>query len=326
MPKQLRSFAMAVAAAATIAVPGIAVAEYPEKPITIIVSASVGGSVDGLARALAPYWEKELGQSVVVENKEGAGGITGVRYFLEQADDGYTVWVGTEGHFSSTVEKTGTVKASDLAVINMQQFTPTTWFVLETSRFQSLDDVVKEAKEKPDTVTYGSPATGNAVITGGFVEKEWGLDLRYVPQSGGAETDTALLGGHIDIKIGTAGDINELEGIRALAVASSERLKFLPDTPTFNEVGSKHGFAQMPDIGTGRLVAVHASVKEKHPEIFQKLAETYAAAFNNPEFQAKLESSGQALSTSFNTPEDASAKFVELIKVSVESKAKYKVE
>jgi tripartite-type tricarboxylate transporter receptor subunit TctC len=317
---------MAVAAAAAVAVPGVAVAEYPEKPITIIVSASVGGSVDGLARALAPYWEKELGQSVVVENKEGAGGITGVRYFLEQPDDGYSVWVGTEGHFSSTVEKTGTVKPSDLAVINMQQFTPTTWFVLETSRFKSLEDVIKEAKEKPDTVTYGSPPTGNAVITGGFVEKEWGLDLRYVPQSGGAETDTALLGGHIDIKIGTAGDINELEGIRALAVASSERLKFLPDTPTFNEIGAKEGFAQMPNIGTGRLVAVHATVKEKHPEIFKKLADTYAAAFKNPEFQANLESSGQALSTSFNTPEDATAKFVDLINVSVESKAKYKVE
>jgi tripartite-type tricarboxylate transporter receptor subunit TctC len=315
-----------VAAVATVAAPGIAAAEYPEKPITIIVSASVGGSVDGLARALAPYWEKELGQSVVVENKEGAGGITGVRYFLEQADDGYTVWVGTEGHFSSTVEKTGTVKPTDLAIINMQQFTPTTWFVLESSRFQSLDDVVKEAKEKPDTITYGSPSTGNAVISGGFVEKEWGLDLRYVPQAGGAETDTALLGGHIDIKIGTAGDINELEGIRALATASSERLKFLPDTPTFNEVGAKDGFPQMPNIGTGRLVAVHASVKEKHPEIFQKLAETYAAAFNNPEYQAKLEENGQALSTSLHTPEDATAAFIELINVSVESKAKYKVE
>jgi tripartite-type tricarboxylate transporter receptor subunit TctC len=329
MVNSMKSFgALAgMAALAAMALQGGAAAQmFPDKPITIIVSASVGGSVDGLSRALAPYWEKELGQPITVENKPGASGITGVRYFLEQPDDGYYVWVGTEAHFTATVEKTGTVKPSDLAVINMQQFTPTTWFVLESSRFQTLDDVIKEAAEKPDTITYGSPPTGNSVISGGVVEQEWGVDLRYIPQAGGAETDTALLGGHIDVKVGTAGDITEVEGIRAIAVASTNRLKFLPDTPTFNEVAKEHGFAPMPNIGTGRLVAVRAGVKEKHPEIFQKLAETYAAAFNDPEYQAKLESSGQALSTSFNTPEDATAEFIKLIDDAVVYKKKYKVE
>jgi len=327
MFKQMRPFGVVAGMAALVGLSASASAQmYPDKPVTIIVSASVGGSVDGLSRALAPYWEKELGQPITVENKPGAGGITGVRYFMEQPDDGYYIWVGTEAHFTSAVEKSDNITPDDLAVINMQQFTPSTWFVLDSSRFQTMDDVINEAKEKPDTITYGSPPTGNTLISGGVVEQEWGVDLRFVPQAGGAETDTALLGGHIDIKIGTAGDITELEGIRAIAVAAPKRLKFLPDTPTFNEIAKEHGFPAMPNIGTGRLVAVRAGVKEKHPEIFQKLAETYAAAFNNPEYQATLEANGQALSTNFYTPEEATAEFKQLVNDSVEYKKKYKVE
>jgi tripartite-type tricarboxylate transporter receptor subunit TctC len=318
---------MAVLTAALVALPGGAMAQsnYPDRPITIVVSSAVGGSIDGLARQLAPYWEKALGGKINVENHEGAGGVVGVRYFLEQPDDGYTILICTEAHYTATVEKTGTVKTSDIELINMQQFTPTTWYVLENSRFKTLEDVIKEGKEKPDTITWGAPPTGNSTISAGVVEKGWGVDLRYVPQETGAATDTALLGGHIDIKVGTAGDITEVEGIRGLAVASKERVAHLPDVPTFNEVGSKLGLMAMPDIGTGRLISVRASVKANHPEIFQRLAEAYEAAFNDPAYQEVLKSTGQANSSAFNEPDAATTQFRELVDNAIKGKKEFAV-
>jgi putative tricarboxylic transport membrane protein len=314
-----------IAALAAMALPGNAVAQgYPDRPITIVVSASVGGSIDAMTRALAPYWEKTLGQKINVENKGGAGGITGVRYFLDQPDDGYTIMVCTEAHYEATVVKTGTVKPSDIEVINMQQYTPTTWFVLDSARWKTLEDLFAEAKEKPDTISYGSPTTGNSLISAGVVENAWKMDLRFIPQEGGSETDTALLGGHIDVKIGTAGDITEVEGMRALAVAAPKRVKLLPDTPTFNEVADKLGLTpKMPSIGTGRLIAVRSSLKEQHPEIFQKLVDSYKEAFNNPEYQKLLESNGQAASTEFNEPAAANEQFQQLVDDSIKYKAEY---
>jgi len=309
-----------LAALAAMSLPGSGVAQtYPERPITIIVSASVGGSIDALTRQLVPYWEKTLGGTFVVENKEGAGGITGVRYFLEQPDDGYTIMVNTEAHFTATVEKTGTVKAEDVEVINLQQFDPTTFTVLEPSRFKTLEDLVKEAQEKPNTITWGSPSTGSAAMVGKLVARNWDLDLRFVPQAGGAESDTALLGGHVDVKVGTAaGDTSELQGVRVLAVSSRERLPFLPDVPTFNEVGAKLGFkGEIPNLGTGRMIVTHASMKAKHPEIFQKLAESYKAAFNDPGYQEVLKKTGQALATRFQEPEAATEQFRQLVDDSI---------
>lgn len=312
----LRStWAAAAVVATSLAVPGAASAQdYPSQPVRIVVSASVGGSVDALARQLAPYWEKTLGQKIIVENKEGAGGITGVRYFMEQPADGYTLLVGTEAHFTAAVEKTGEFGSSDVELINLQQFDPTTFTVLETSRFNSLEDLVKEAQEKPNTITWGSPPTGSAAIVGKLVTRNWKLDLRFVPQSGGAESDTALLGGHVDVKVGTAaGDVSELKGVRVLAVASPERLHFLPDTPTFNEVAEKLGFEKIPNLGTARHVLVRSGVKTDHPERFQKLAESFDAAFHDPEYQQALKDTGQALATNFSEPEASTSQFRELV-------------
>lgn len=323
MLAHLKSMAAALGVA-MVALPSSAMSQatYPERPVTIIVSSAVGGSIDALARQLAPYWEKTLGTSIVVENHEGAGGINGVRYFLDQPDDGYTILVCTEAHYTATVEKAG-VTTSDIELINMQQYSPTAWIVLEDSRFKTLEDVIKEAKEKPDTISWGSPPTGNSTISAGIVEKGWGADLRYVPQDTGAATDTALLGGHIDIKIGTAGDVAEVDGVRVLAVAANERVPSLPDVPTFNEVGSKLGLMAMPALGTGRLISVRAGVKANHPEIYAKLIESYKAAFNDPAYQEALKSSGQAGATAFNEPDAATTQFRQLVENSIKFKKEY---
>jgi tripartite-type tricarboxylate transporter receptor subunit TctC len=315
-----RHFAWPRAAAGLIAfaamLPGAGMAQgYPERPIAIVVSGQVGGSIDALSRQLAPVWEKAIGQKFNVDNKSGAAGITGVRYFMQQPDDGYTILVCTEAHFTAAMEKGGNLKSTDIELINMHQFDPTSFTVLDKSRFKSLEDLVKEAQQKPNTVTWGSPAVGAAALVGKLFAKNWKLDVRYIPQAGGAEADTALLGGHVDVKVGTAaGDISELQGVRVLAIAAPERAAFLPDVPTFNEVGAKLGFTNtIPSLGTARLVVVHASFKNKHPDRYRKLVETYKTAFHDPGYQATMKKTGQALSTSFYEPATATSRFRELV-------------
>jgi tripartite-type tricarboxylate transporter receptor subunit TctC len=311
--------AAGLVALAAVALPGGSIAQgYPEKPITIVVSGQVGGSIDALSRQLAPVWEKMIGQKFNVDNKSGAAGITGVRYFMQQPDDGYTILVCTEAHFSAAMEKGG-MKSTDIELINMHQFDPTSFTVLATSRIKSLEDMVKEAQQKPNTVSWGSPAVGAAALVGKLFAKNWNLDVRYIPQAGGAESDTALLGGHVDVKVGTAaGDTSELQGIRVIAIAAPERLHFLPDVPTFNEVGAKLGFKQqIPNLGTARLVVVHASFKAKHPDRYKKLVDTYKAAFHDPAYQAMLKKTGQALATNFYEPAAATAQFRDMVETTL---------
>jgi putative tricarboxylic transport membrane protein len=312
-------------ALAAVALPRSGTAQtYPDKPITIVVSGQVGGSIDALSRQLAPFWEKALGQKMVVENKSGAAGITGVRYFMQQPDDGYTLLICTEAHFTAAMEKGGNLKSTDIELINMHQFDPTSFTVLETSRFKSLEDLVKEAQQKPKTVSWGSPAVGAAALVGKLFARNWNLDVRYVPQAGGSEADTALLGGHVDVKVGTAaGDVSELQGVRVIAISAPQRLPFLPNVPTFNEVGAKLGFKQeIPSLGTARLVVVHASFKAKHPDRYQKLVDSYKAAFHEPAYQEILKKTGQALATNFYEPAQATMQFREL----VENTLKYQKE
>lgn len=317
---------LAVAALVAMTASGLAADDPFEKPITIVVSSAVGGSVDALARQLSPHWQKTLGRPINVENHEGAGGVVGVRHFTKLAADCHNVLVGTEAHFTAAVEKAGgEVSPENVELINLQQFDPTSFSVLQTSRFKTLEDFIKEAQAKPNTITWGSPPTGSAALFAKTLVRDWKLDVRFVPQGNGAETDTALLGGHIDLKVGTAaGDVAEVQGVRVLAVASPDRLKFLPDVPTFNEVAAKMGFSKLPSLGTARFVLVPAACKEKYPERYKKLVESFAQAFNSPEYQKALKDSGQIFATSFFPPDESTARFRALVRDSIKYRKELK--
>lgn len=282
-------------------------AAFPDKPITIVVTASVGGSIDGLTRQLQPHWEKTLGKTFVIDNKEQASGVTGVRFFMSRPDDGHTIMICTEAHVNATLEKTDTFALKDIEFINVHQFDPVSITVL-ADRFKSIDELIAEAKAKPNSLSWGTPPTGAPAILGKLISRDWSLPLRFVPQSNGAAADTSLLGKHIEIKLGgAASDGTELgDKIRVLAHAGPKRLPYIPDTPTLDEVAQKHGLKPMPQLGTARLVAVHASFKAKHPDRFKILADSYKAAFQSPGYQEVLKKTGQARATQFYEPAEAS--------------------
>lgn len=313
----MNSFMKAGAVAAMLGValvPAAALAQaYPERPVTIVISGQVGGTIDAMARQLLPYWERALGQSLAIDNRSGAAGVTGVRYFLEQPADGYTIMIGTEAHYTAAMEVDRNIDSGDIVLINMQQFDPAALTVLEASGYETLEQLVRHIQDNPDRVTWGSPPTGTPALVGHLVARNWDLDVRFIPQAGGVESDTALLGGHVDYKLGTAtGDSTELPGARVLGIAAPERLSFLPDVPTLNEVAAELGFEEIPSLGSARLVFVRAELVDQHPERFEALVSSYQEAMQNPEYRALLESSGQDAYTSVFEPEEATALFREL--------------
>jgi tripartite-type tricarboxylate transporter receptor subunit TctC len=302
-----------------------ALAQYPDKPINIVVTAAVGGSIDGLSRQLGQFWEPAIGKNFVIDNKEGGGGVTGVRYFMSRPDDGYTVMVCTEAHLTTALQKTDTFTLDDLEVINVQQFDPTSITVRADSRFKTIDELINEAKAKPGSLTWGSPTSGSAALVGKLWAKSFGLQVRFVPQDSGASSDTALIGGHVDIKLGTAaGDFAELgDKVRVLAVAAPKRLHFLPNIPTIDELAKKYGVEPIANLGTARIVAVRASLKAKHPDRYQRIVDSYKTAFHNAAYQEVLKKTGQAPATQFMTPAEANALMRQLYEGSIKSRKEF---
>ncbi len=307
--------------AAAMFAPAALAQAFPDKPINIVVSGAVGGSIDNMARQLSQSWEQAIGKSLTVENKDGAGGITGVRYFLSRPDDGYNLLICTAAHAAAAIEKAG-LSTADLDVINVQQFDPTTIVVRADSRFKTIDDLIKEAKEKPNTLTWGSPSVGMAQMVGKLFARSLGIQVRFVPQDSGAASDTAILGGHVDYRLGTAsGDFAELgDKVRILAITGPKRLPFIPNVPIMEELAKTHKLSQpIPHLGTGRLIVVHPSLKTKHPDRYKKLVETYKAAFHSAGYQEVLKKTGQANATQFMEPGPAN----ELFRSFVDDAVKY---
>ena len=224
----------------------LAAADYPTKPITIIVCVPPGGAADVQARGLAPVVEKLLGQSVVVLNKPGASGQTGLITCLQAPPDGHTLVLVTHSYlFPSEWEIANGRKPLvtrndfiDIGIFSRARFMIT---VPYNSPWKTLADLIKDAKANPGKYAFGSngPNSINHVFTEIFIANT-GLRFRHVPYTGGGPVISALLGNHVDFAVTSAGSsIPIVRGnkLRFLAVLSDKRYGPIPDTPTAKEFG-----------------------------------------------------------------------------------------
>ncbi len=227
-------------------------ADYPTKPITIVVPYGAGAA-DFSARNLAAVVPNYLGQAVMVVNKSGAGGITGSVSVLSAKPDGYTLLLGRIGSQAITpaLQPNIPYKWNDFTMLGLLDLDPFVCIVKADSEYKTLEDLITAIKKRPGQLKYSTagPATSQALapqmlfdLTG--ISNDAAV---AVPFKGGSEAGTALLGGHVDfncnplaavignIKAGTA---------RALFVTTPERLPNLPNVPTVAELGLK----EMEDI------------------------------------------------------------------------------
>lgn len=243
MLKQLKI--VACGAALALGAHGMAMAQnFPTKPIKIVVPWAPGGATDVIARVLGQKLGERLGQPVIVENKAGAGGNIGTAAFIREAADGHTLLMGTSSTNAinpSLYKDLPFDPVKDFTPIMLVATVPNVLVVPANSKFNSVDDLVKAAKAEPGKISYGSGGNGSSQhIAAAIFTKVSGSNVMHVPYKGSGPAAADLMAGHIGLMFDT-GSVGHIKGqkLKALAVASSQRVPALPDVKTFEELGYK---------------------------------------------------------------------------------------
>lgn len=218
-------------------------AAFPERMVKIVVPQAPGGGTDAIARVLAQEMARDLGGSVIVENKAGAGTIVGTQAVVGSEPDGHTLLMGT---FASAVNSSLVAKLPydvqrDLAPVALVARAFNIVVVNPKSPIRSVSDLVAAAKAEPGKLSFGTYGTGTSAHLGGELFKRLaGVDMTAVPYKGSAPAITDLLGGQIQVMFTTVSSAAALIAagqLRALAVTSAERSPAFPQLPTVAEAG-----------------------------------------------------------------------------------------
>jgi len=221
-------------------------ADYPERPITLVVPFPAGGTTDIAARTIAQAMGPILGQTVVVDNRSGAGGNIGMGVVKRAPADGYTIGMGTIGTQSINqflYKDMPFNPEKDFTPLALVLSTPNVIAVRADSDIQSLKDLIAKAKGgKGKGVSYASPGIGSSVhLTGAYLEKLAGMEMLHVPFRGVSASMPALVGGQVDVLMdnlpSTLSQLKDGTRVRGLAVTSAQRSPSLPDVPTVAESG-----------------------------------------------------------------------------------------
>jgi tripartite-type tricarboxylate transporter receptor subunit TctC len=237
--------ASVAAGSAVAAQTGSGTSGYPSRPIRLVVPSAPGGGTDIIARLIAQALGESWGQTVVVDNRGGAGGIPGVAMVAKQsAPDGYTMLLGSVGHvsFAPAVRRNlGFNPQTDLTPVTLAANQP---FVIAASLalpVKSMKELIALARAKPRSVSYGSGGTGTASHLGvELLQLEAGFSMLHVPYKGSSPAIAAVMSG--DLQIALAGLATVLPHaktgkLKALAVTGAQRARVAPEVPTVAESG-----------------------------------------------------------------------------------------
>ena len=256
---------------------------FPEKDITLMLGFAAGAGAGLTSRATMPFVEEILGTSIVIDYNAGSGGeLSFTELALNTKADGYHwTWICTPHLAIYPISRdTCEYTIDQIQPVCQIAYDPNIFAVQEDSPFNTIEDLVKYAKEHPDEVTIGHTGVGSddfiAVMK--FMEAA-DVDLNQIAYANGTgEEITALLGGHIDVGVFNSSEFSSYEGLKLLGVMASERVSIIPDTPTFNEQG--YDLIMSSDRG----FAVPAGTDM---DIVNKIADAVEETLNNPEFQQK---------------------------------------
>jgi tripartite-type tricarboxylate transporter receptor subunit TctC len=220
-----------------------AAADYPARPVRVIVGLTAGSGVDVMARVVSQKLAEATGQPFIVENRPGAGSNIATRFAVTQAPDGYTLFVATVANAinATLYQKLQFDVLRDFSPVILAGTAPNVLIVNPSVPAETVKELIALAKTQPGKLTMGSSGTGTSPqMTGELFRRRAEIDIVHVPYKGGPEATTALLGGQIDCLFAiTSTALPHIEAgrLRALAVTSRERTALLPQVPTVSESG-----------------------------------------------------------------------------------------
>jgi len=266
--------------------PAMVLAAYPDKPINMIVSYSPGGGTDLIARAIAPYIEKHLGNNakIVIQNRPGAGGAIGFASLATSPPDGYTIgFINTPNVMTIPIERDAGYTIDKFETLGNIVDDPGNFSVHNDSSIKSLKDLAAAAKAKSGEITYGTTGVGSDDHLAGLLfSKIAGVKLNHIPMKGAADVKTGVVGRQIDIAAMNIGEAMQAAAggaqMRQLGVMAAKRSSVAPNVPTFAEQGFNVEMSSLRGI---------AAPKGLPPAVKQQLVQAIERAANDPEFQSK---------------------------------------
>jgi tripartite-type tricarboxylate transporter receptor subunit TctC len=282
-----------------------AMAQYPAKPITLIVPFPPGGSTDIIGRIAAEGMQRELGQPFVVDNRGGAGGAIGAKAIADATADGYTLGIAT-----ISTHVVNPVVHADLRYDPLKDFTfvsliaavPNSMSVHPSVPAKNMAEFVEYARKNPGKLNYGTPGVGSlGHLIGETFKYSAKVNLTHVPYRGAGPALNDALGGQVQVLFDNLpSSLPHIQSgkLRALAVANDKRVASIPDVPTFAETGHPLvndpswfgliGPARLPDDVTKRLhAALVATLKQ--PEVQKRIADNASLPVgNSPEAFRKI--------------------------------------
>lgn len=275
---------LAAAGALTLVAAAAGAQDFPSKPVTWIVPYTPGGITDTRSRLIADEFGKALGQTVVVENKPGAGGTLGLEYVARADPDGYTIVYGTLGTLAAAPSLYADLRydsLEDFESIHMMGASPNTLIAHEATPYNTVEELVAYAKEHPGEVTVGLAGIGTGThLASELFAADAGVEFLQVPYKGSAPMLNDLIAGRLDIAfdypVSTLGHVQS-GSVKVLGVTSAERLELFPDAPTMAEAG-------FPGAETGSWSGIFAPGGTP-PERVEILADAFATAMESAAVQ-----------------------------------------
>lgn len=270
-----------------------ALAQFPDKPIRLVVPFAPGGGTDLIARTLGQGMSKELGQTVVIENKPGAGTIIGTDIVAKSPADGYTLVISTFAHAvnPSLMSKLPYDNDKAFAPVILIGKGPNVLVVRAESPFKSVKDILDAARASPGKLNYASQGNGtSAHLAGEMFDNLAKVQMKHIPYRGAGPALTDLMGGQVDMIFGTATAVSsglESGKLRALGVTGAERSAVLRDVPAIAET--------IPGYVMESWYGLYAPAGTP-PEVIARLNAAAKKAVATDEFRKKVEQEGLVIS------------------------------
>jgi len=283
--------------------PLMALAQYPAKPVHMIIPFAPGGASDFVGRIMQPKMAELLGQPIIVENKPGAAGSIGAEVAAKAAADGYTIFLGNVGSISinpGVYPKLGVNPVKDFIAVTQVVDVPSILIVHPSLPVHSVKELVAYAKANQGKLNFASPGSGSLDrLEMELFRKLNGLDMVHVPYKGGAGPATAgLMGGETNLMFATAA--SAMPGVKSgrlkpLAVTSTKRIDTLPDVPTVAEAG-------YPDLKAGSWQGIFVPTGSPR-DVVERLYSVATQVMKQPEVIARLKNGGAEAVTSASSDE-----------------------
>jgi tripartite-type tricarboxylate transporter receptor subunit TctC len=281
--------------------------EWPTRPISLIVSYPPGGTADLMARTIAGPLGKELGTSVVVENKPGASGQIAASYVAKASADGYTLMLDASSYSvnPSLFPKLPYDPNRDFKTLGILAQYPNVLLVHPSFPAKSVKDMVTLAKSKPNGIAYASSGNGSAQhLAGALFEVKAGVEMQHIPYKGGGPALNDVVGGQVPVFFGSVASTKqyvESGKLNALAVTGKKRASSMPNVPTMAEAGIA-GYEVYEWNGIFAPAATPAA-------ILTKISDAIAKVMQSPEVKEKVSSLGGEI---FQGNADAADKFIKV--------------